>query len=285
MQKILKEPLFHFLLLGGFFFVLYGFINKDKEDPADYEILIQDADIERLAKAYQQSWKTLPDSGVLIRLLDEDIQSEIFYREALRMNLDHNDEIIRRRLKQKYEFLIKDLVTNQTPSEADLKRYYEANLNQYQSEQKITFTQFYFSPDKRQDSEADASKQWEIVKEKTLSEYDDVKLGDDFHLQSYFSLRDQQAVNQLFGKSFADGLFQYKEIGWTKPIQSGYGFHLVWISAYEEVEQLSFEKVKDRVQQNFKHNQLQIYNDELYQNLKEQYKIKYDLENWKTIGK
>jgi len=88
-------------------------------------IQMDNSDIERLKKAYQQNWSTAPDSASLAKLVEEEVKAEVFYREALRMQLDHNDEIIRRRLKQKYEFLVKDLADSQQPTLEELKRFYE----------------------------------------------------------------------------------------------------------------------------------------------------------------
>ena len=110
MSRLIREPLVHFLLIGGGLFILYSFLHPEENRLDNNTILIVDSDVDRLIKAYQQNWNTRPDSSTLQKLLEEEIKSEIFYREALRMQLDHNDEIIRRRLKQKYEFLVKDLV-------------------------------------------------------------------------------------------------------------------------------------------------------------------------------
>ena len=123
MKKIIEEPLVHFLLLGGLIFVLYGFLNKNSENPAGNTIIIQDSDVLRLTKAYQQSWNKTPDAATLKDLIDNEVESEMLYREALRLNLDHNDEIIRRRLKQKYEFLVKDLSISSPPTDAELKQF------------------------------------------------------------------------------------------------------------------------------------------------------------------
>ena len=149
MKKLWKEPLLHFLLIGGGLFFLYNWLNPSAEQIENNVIKIDNSDIERLAKAYQQNWGTLPDSATVKNLLEEEVKSEVFYREALRMQLDHNDEIIRRRLKQKYEFLVKDLADNQTPSEEELRQFYEENPDFYKAPAKLSFSQIYFSPDKR----------------------------------------------------------------------------------------------------------------------------------------
>lgn len=283
MKKLLNEPLVHFIVLGGLLFLIYGLVNGHESSPEDNTIYIADTDIERLVQAYQKNWNALPDSLTLRNLLKEDIKSEIFYREALRMQLDHNDEIIRRRLKQKYEFLIKDLSDMQQPTTKILEDFYEKHANSYQSPPRLSFGQVYFSPDKRKYPKADAAKLLNTIQNQT--DVNQLKgLGDNFHLQHYYANRTFESVWQLFGRDFADSLFAIKKTGWAAtPITSGYGEHLVLITSFKKSEQLPFEAVKDKVMQDWKAYQLKQYNEQLFDNLQMEYDIVYDLDKWKNI--
>ena len=64
--------------------------------------------------------------------------------------------LIRRRLKQKYEFLVKDLAVSSSPSDAELEQFYKENPSNYQSSERLTFYQVYFSPDSRSNPLKDA---------------------------------------------------------------------------------------------------------------------------------
>ena len=207
MQRLLKEPLVHFLLIGGSLFFLYSFINPSAEQIDNNVIQIDNSDVERLVKAYQQNWNMPPDSASLTKLLVEEVKAEVFYREALRMQLDHNDEIIRRRLKQKYEFLVKDLADSQQPSVAELKRFYIEHLDFYQAPPKLSFTQLYFSPDKRPLPLQDAQNVLENVLKLPINQVDVKSIGDPFHLQNYYADRDYNDVRQLLGLDFAKAIF------------------------------------------------------------------------------
>ena len=105
-KKIITEPLFHFFLIGLAIFGLYNFVNPASEDTSNRTIHIDKNVINRLSQVYEQNWKKPPDSTQLQQLIALEVKMEIFYREALRMNLEHSDEIVRRRLSQKYEFLM-----------------------------------------------------------------------------------------------------------------------------------------------------------------------------------
>ncbi len=280
MQKILKEPLFHFLLIGGGLFFLYSFLNPSAEQLDNNIIRIEESDVTRLVKAYQQNWNAPPDSATLKSLLKEEIKAEVFYREALRMQLDHNDEIIRRRLKQKYEFLVKDLADSQQPSAAALQTFYEANGNLYKERVKYSFSQIYFSPDKRKKPLEDAQVVLAQLKNSPATTIDNKKIGDNFHLQNYFAERDYNDVRQLFGQDFSKAVFANKTTGWTAPIRSGYGIHLVNITAIQAASVRSFSQVKEKVEADWKISQQQLYNEQLYKNLLEKYEVEYDLEKW-----
>ena len=277
MQKILREPIFHFLLIGGSLFFLYSFLNPAQERLDNNVIRIDDSDVQRLIRGYEQSWNSPPDSATLKNLIAEEIKSEVFYREAVRMQLDHNDEIIRRRLKQKYEFLVKDLADSQEPAESELKEYYDLNKANYKESSKLSFSHIYFSPDKRKDPLKDATTL--LSKISSESERDYKEHSDPFHLQYYFDALDRDAVRQLFGSDFSKTIFKNKEQGWLDPIRSGYGIHLVKITSIKEEEFTPYEMINEKVLSDWKSNQQQLYNEQLYKNLLQEYEVEYALEN------
>ncbi len=280
MKNLLKEPLLHFLLIGGGLFFLYSFLNPNEEQIANNVIKIEESDVDRLVKAYEQNWSTPPDKETLKSLLTEEIKSEVFYREALRMQLDHNDEIIRRRLKQKYEFLVKDLADSQQPNEAALKAFYEEKSELYKEPTKLSFSQIYFSPDKRQQPLADAQGVLQQVLSQPTKEVAPKQLSDNFHLQNYFADRDYNDVRQLFGQDFAKAIFSLEKEGWSSPVQSGYGIHLVNITTIQNELIKPYEEVKENVLADWKIAQQGLYNEQLYENLLQKYEVEYDLGKW-----
>ena len=273
---MLKDPLFHFLLIGVGLFVLYSFLNPEENRLDDHVIKIENSDVDRLVKAYRQNWNVHPDSTTLQKLLEEEIKSEIFYREALRMQLDHNDEIIRRRLKQKYEFLVKDLADSQAPSEDGLRVFYEANQELYKSPRKLSFTQLYFNPDKRANIRADAKAVYDRIVRERFKTVDIGFSGDPFHLQKYFADRDYNDVRQLFGQDFAKAVFELTEKGWSSPLQSGYGVHLVHVSGIKQEEVKPFDLVKSKVLADWRVGRQESYNQKIYENLMKKYEVVYD---------
>jgi hypothetical protein len=124
MKRILKEPFIHFLLIGGLLFLLYGMLNKERDES---EIVIDDNLVNELVAKWELKRNRQPTFEELENLIDEYIQQEVLYKEALVMKLDHNDEIVKRRLAQKMEFISDGLTESLQPTKEMLMAYYEKN--------------------------------------------------------------------------------------------------------------------------------------------------------------
>src|SRR6186713_3537576 len=125
MKKLLKEPLLHFLILGGLIFALNTW--RDAARPAKIEsthIEVTAAVIERLRAGYERQFGQAPDAKELHGLVTAHIREEVLCREALALGLDRDDTIVRRRLAQKMEFLTGDLATPVEPSEASVREFF-----------------------------------------------------------------------------------------------------------------------------------------------------------------
>ena len=63
------------------------------------------AQVERLAGQFEAVWRRPPTAAERAGLVDDYVREEVYYREALALGLDRDDTVIRRRLRQKMEFL------------------------------------------------------------------------------------------------------------------------------------------------------------------------------------
>jgi len=148
LKKLLQSPFLHFMAIGLAIFLIYGWINQGANHPEGFDIYISEDHQLQIAWAHQRNFGELPDQATMDRLIAAEVQSEIFYREALRLRLDENDEIIRRRLKQKYAFLKKDNADIEVPTDEELKEFFNLHKDNYRSPGKYSFDHYYFSPDK-----------------------------------------------------------------------------------------------------------------------------------------
>lgn len=129
-MTLLKEPLVHFLggalLIFGFFWA-----TGSNRDLADYEIAIDATDVERLRTGWVQNFRRAPTQAELDGLIDQEIKEEIYYREGLRLGLDRNDPLIRRRLYTKMRFLDNQETSVNDPSDAILKKWMDEHADKY----------------------------------------------------------------------------------------------------------------------------------------------------------
>ena len=128
MRHLLREPLVHFLLLGAALFGLYSFAPP--ENPAivpSKEIRLSLDEIAQLTQLYQSQWRRSPTPQELGRMVENKVEQEILYREALAMGLDKDDEIVKRRMAQKMQFLAEDVAAAHEPTTAELRSWYEKN--------------------------------------------------------------------------------------------------------------------------------------------------------------
>ena len=112
------EPIVQFLLLGGGLFLLQGMLRPPGAASGG-EIVVSDARVATLAQVFQRTWQRPPTQGELEGLIDDHIREEVLVREALALGLDRDDVIIRRRLRQKMEFLSDESCLLYTSDAAD----------------------------------------------------------------------------------------------------------------------------------------------------------------------
>ncbi len=146
LHKFLREPLLHFLLIGGALFLVYSLQNEGLVE--NNRIVISEAEVDRLITLWEKKKQRLPTQNELKSLIEQKIREEVMYREALAMGLDQNDSIVRRRLAQKVEFISADLAALVEPTETVLADYLAAHSDKFELPAQINFVQVYISPDK-----------------------------------------------------------------------------------------------------------------------------------------
>src|SRR5688500_3825188 len=131
LEKLLREPLTHFALIGAGLFILYGAVRCGGDAPAgapvprERVVRVTAADLATLRAGYAAAWKRDPAPAELADLAQTFIQEEILYREAATLGLDVEDEVVRRRLIEKMIVLVRPQSAPGEPSPAELRRWYD----------------------------------------------------------------------------------------------------------------------------------------------------------------
>jgi len=268
MKKIIKEPLFQFLLIGLGLFLLYNMVNTDE---VGNEIVIDDYLINELAAKWKMKRTREPSLQEIKGLVQLYIEQEVLYREALAMNLDHNDEIIKRRLAQKMEFISDEFASSLQPTEDMLREYFEKQKENYQKPSVFSLKQIYFSEDKRATAIEDAQRAVE-------DEYPE-NFGDQISLPSNYINTASNKIAIDFGFAFAGALDTLPLGKWTGPVRSGFGVHLVFIENKKPAGFYTFEEVANKVNLDYNFEASNDFKKQLINSLLENYNIRFELED------
>jgi hypothetical protein len=243
LARLLREPLLHFLLLGGVLFAIFGRGGPPDGGIADRQIVVSAADISRLAEGFTRTWHRPPAADELEAQIQDYIREEVLYRSALALNLDKDDTIIRRRLRQKMDFLFEDTVP--VPQEAELRAYLQAHAHKFRTQRLISFRQVFVSQSRGATAEADAR---QILVRLDSAASGAANAGDTLLLGDDFTRMPLDRVAALFGDSFAQAMAQSGLGHWVGPLRSAYGLHLILVTAVEPGQLPPFEQVRPAVE-------------------------------------
>jgi peptidyl-prolyl cis-trans isomerase C len=287
LRRVVREPLFHFLVAGAVLFGLATLFERfTNSDANSNRIQVSAPEIQRLQGVWIRQWGRSPDSRQMESLINDYVRDEILYREALASGLDKDDTIIRRRLVEKMEFLSQDLASA-TPTDKDLEEYFERNRDTFRIPAQIAFAHIYFSISKRGSAaEDDASRALARLSAHEIFSAQLSRLGDPFMLQNEYPLQTQQQVKELFGEEFAGKLFRLGPgaSAWMGPLRSGYGFHLVRVLQKIPSHVPELAEVRSEVLTDFRNHRLQTTSETFYAQLRRKYQVDVDKVALSTVG-
>ena len=248
-KRWLHEPLLHFLVIGILLFVGYSFVSSRSVKPqSPNRIELTEADLSQLDAAFTAQWLRHPTAQEMGHLIDERIRVEVLYREALALGLDKDDTIVKRRLAQKMEFLAEDVSTLREPKIDELKDWFARNSQRFALPSRIWFHHVYFSFDRKGEkaSEAAAHAYQQLAGEPVNSPVAS-RVADPFMFQEYYADCTEDQVAKTFGSKFAKAVFQLPSGSWQGPVESGLGWHLVWVDSMTPPRVPAFEEVESAV--------------------------------------
>jgi len=272
---LMREPLVHFVLLGALLFGVYALVGGEQTGPVD-QIIITEGQIDQLAVGFSRTWQRPPTEEELKGLIDDRIREEVFYREAIAIGLDRDDTIVRRRMRQKLEFLTEDLAAQfAPPTDQEIEDYFTLHADTYREEATVSFEHISFSRDRRgKSAEADARAALAQLNGKGTAAVDLDSMGDATLLPVAFHLAPRGQIARMFGEGFArelmkldpksksrrgerskgSGIEEFANHdyplmtgGWSGPIESPYGLHLVRIREQVPGRSPELARVRDTV--------------------------------------
>jgi hypothetical protein len=239
--------------------------------------------VENIAATFAKTWQRPPTPEELAGLVRSHVREEVYYREAMALGLDKDDTVIRRRLRQKMEFIADDIAAQAKPTDAELAAYLEAHADAFRVEPRLSFRQVYLNPAKRVENLARDATQLLAQLNQAGAQSDASQLGDALILDHQFSAVSVSEIGHLFGEQFAARLPELTPGQWQGPIESGYGVHLVWVSERTEGRLPALADVRDAVRRDWENARRLEANDRFYQELLERYTV--TIEGLEPAGK
>jgi hypothetical protein len=249
--KWVREPMLHFVVAGLALWTA-GEIHRRHVDT--YRIVVTPQREAHLATRYSLQFGAPPDSATMGRLAQQDIEEEMLFRRGLELQLDRGDEIVRRRIVQKMQFLMQDISAPAEPDDARLSAYYEANAARYVSPMRVTFAHVYFA---LEEGEAMARSRAQaaldlLANDGRAANGSASDLGDPFPDLSYFAAYEPDQVYRLFGRTgFSEAAFTAPVDRWVGPYRSGFGWHLLRIEGRQPARKQEFAAVRDNVRSDY----------------------------------
>jgi peptidyl-prolyl cis-trans isomerase C len=275
LRRLVREPLLHFLLIGIALFALYSHFQRGRGGGESSEqIHLTLDDLRYLDSLFQAQWHRPPTPDDLQRLVEDRIQEEILYREGIAMGLDKGDTIVKRRMAQKLQFLAEDVAAAREPSTEELKAWYAKNSAKFAMPKRVSFRHLYLSPDRRgTNARPDAAK----LLAQLAGQPEAVKLpessADPFMFQEYYRDRATDYLGKEFGPQFALAVEKLPTGSWRGPVESGFGWHLVFVDTAIPGRVPDFEEIEPDVKLAWLAEQKVLAWDKAYQKMRAKYTV------------
>lgn len=259
---VIREPLLHFLMIGIAVFVVYRLVAPPAPAPDERMIEVSAAQVERLVAQFEAVWNRPPSAAERAGLIDDLVREEIYYREALALGLDRDDTVIRRRLRQKMEFLSDAGASALTPDDDKLRAHFAAAPERFTPPARITFRQIALD-------DADPKP----ILAKLAEGADPLQFGRGTLLPPAMEAAPATAVDGTFGQGFFAALSELEPGVWSGPVESAFGKHLVEVVAVEPATPPEFEAVRAAVEDDWRRETAGSLREAYYEALREGYDV------------
>jgi len=245
-----------FLSIALILYLFDWFLNNDDENT----IYVSSNDIDFLVSTWNDQMQRPPNEEELKTIIENFIQNEVLYREALNLNLDRGDIIVKRRLIQKLGFL-KQEEGVKIPNNNELKKFFDENKDDFMIPKRLSFDHIFFSKESRSIEEVE-----QYLVDKNVK-------SDPFLLGKNFSDKTIRQIQRDFGDKFAAALEKITMIKSNLIIESIYGWHIVNISNIENSYLPEFNSIKDKLLDSY----LLVKKDEVLKKYTEELIKSYDV--------
>ena len=255
--KLLREPLLWFFIIGAGLFSADNYFSGQAD-----RVLVDERVRERLNKLWQVQTGNPATKDELDSLVQNWIREEVLYREALRLGLDRDDPIVRRRLVQKLGFLVEEVEEEDDQRQA-MQKYYADNIEKYSLSARYSFSQIFFN---------DASRSVDI-RLKLEQGADWRSLSETSMLNESYVSRNEKEIAAIFGRAFTGYLHSLLQGQWVGPIASSFGHHLIRLERLLPTETTPLAYIESKVFADYLQYRRELVIEAYYLDLSGKYEI------------
>jgi parvulin-like peptidyl-prolyl isomerase len=249
------------------------FVRAAADTQDERRIELTTNDVRQLSIAWLAQGRPAPTPAQLKGLVDQKVAMEILVREAKDIGLDQDDEVIKRRLAQKMDFLFEDVAQARDPTETELRDWFSKNADRFTGPPRIDFHHLYFALGRGRSVE-----DVEAAKARIAGRQDDeaaaqLAAADQFMFQDAYADATPEQIAKTFGPSFAKAAFDLPKGSWQGPVASGYGWHLVYVDAFVPAALPKFEEVEPQVKAAWIDEQTRALKQKAFAELRTRYTV------------
>lgn len=289
MNRLLKEPLLHFLLAGLALFIVYEWVAGD-EEALDSKVIVVDRDalltfVQFRTRAFEPRVAAARLDGMseqeLELLIADYVREEALHREALALGVDKNDYVIKQRMIQSIQFITNGFVTAAVEvTDDDVADYFAGNRDDYFIDPVVTFAHVFFSNEDRAHDElmALAAQKLAELNRARVPFTDAPGHGERFPYFVNYVERNPDFVASHFGSRMAEALFALEpsDAEWRGPFVSSYGAHIVMLTRNVPGRYPDLDEVGDSVRQDAEREALDAAQELAIQSIVDTYEIRRD---------
>lgn len=273
MRKLAGEPLVQFLIVGLALFGADRMMRAPEQNSDKSRVELTESDVRKLALTWLAQGRPPPTPSQLKNLVDQKVAMEILVREAKGLGLDQDDEVIKRRLAQKMDFLFEDVAKAREPSEGELREWFARNTDRFAAPPRVDFRHLYFAADRGRSKEEVEARKVRLADEKDETVAAKIVGADQFMFQDGYTDATPDKVAKVFGPAFAKSVFELPAGSWQGPVRSGFGWHLVFIDATTPGSPPKFEDVAPQAKEAWLEEETRSLKRRAFEELKARYTV------------
>jgi len=239
LQRALREPLTHFIVLGALIFAADALFLSVRGDPQ--EIVITKETYAEARGAFVAGMNREPTAAELKVLTDRWVDNEVLFREGLALGMDRGDQAMKDRVVFKVLTATQSGLALPKIDEAGLREWFESRRDQYDLPARFSFEEAVIAV-----SDSTPEKLKKFVTALNGQQVPELEAS-----LRVFKDRPRPNLDQSYGAAFADAL-EKQTIGTWVVLESKEGYRAIRLTELTPARAVSYDEMRERVYTDWK---------------------------------